>query len=40
MSGENCILQYYQAIMNGSVTVGAWVRKLYEVILDGIESKR
>ena len=40
MSGENCILQYYQMIMNGSVTVGAWVRKLYEVILDGIESKR
>ena len=40
MSGENCILQYYQAIMDGSVTVGAWVRKLYEMILDGIESKR
>ena len=40
MSGENCILQYYQAIMNGSVTVGAWVRKLYEVIMDGLETKR
>lgn len=40
MSGENCILQYYQAIINGGVTVGAWIRKLYEVIVDGLETKR
>ena len=40
MSGENCILQYYQQIINGSVTVGAWIRRLYEVIVDGLETKR
>ena len=40
MSGENCILQYYQQIINGGVTVGAWIRKLYEVIVDGLETKR
>lgn len=40
MSGENCILQYYQQIINGGVTVGAWVRKLYEMIVDGLETKR
>lgn len=40
MSGENCILQYYQQIINGGVTVGVWVRKLYEVIVDGLENKR
>ena len=36
MSDENSILQYYQAIMNGSVVVGVWIRKLYDVIVDGI----
>lgn len=40
MSDENSILQYYQAIMNGSVVVGEWIRKLYNVIVDGLESKR
>lgn len=40
MSDENAILQYYQAIMNGSVVVGVWIRKLYDVIVDGLESKR
>ena len=40
MSDENSILQYYQAIMNGSVVVGVWIRKLYDVIVDGLESKR
>lgn len=40
MSGENCILQYYQQIINGSATVGAWIRRLYEVIMDGLETKR
>ena len=40
MSDENAILQYYQAIMNGSVVVGEWIKKLYDVIVDGLESKR
>ena len=40
MSDENAILQYYQAIMNGSVVVGEWIKKLYDVIMDGLESKR
>ena len=40
MSGENAILQYYQAITDGSVVVGEWVRKLYETIVEGLESKR
>ena len=40
MSDENAILQYYQAIMNGSVVVGEWIHKLYDVIVDGLESKR
>lgn len=40
MSGENAILQYYQAIMNGGVVVGDWIRKLYTVIVEGLESKR
>lgn len=40
MSGENFILQYYQGITDGSIVVGEWVRRLYETIVDGIESKR
>lgn len=40
MSAENAILQYYQAINNGSVVVGEWIRKLYDVIIGGMEDKR
>ena len=40
MSNENAILQYYQAIMTESVVVGEWVRKLYALIVEGLESKR
>ena len=40
MSGENAILQYYQAIMDGSMVVGEWIRKLYTVVVDGLEKKR
>lgn len=36
---ENFILQYYQAIKNGSVTVGRWVRLLYEYIVEGLQKK-
>lgn len=36
---ENCILAYYQAIQNGSVTVGRWVRLVYEYLVAGLEKK-
>ena len=40
MGDENAILAYYQAIKDGSEEVGQWIRKLYEVILDGLDSNR
>ena len=40
MNDENAILKYYQGITDGSITVGKWVRMLYETIIDGLESKR
>ena len=36
---ENYILKYYQAIQNGSIVVGKWIRLLYERIVDSLESK-
>ena len=35
----NEILTYYQQITDGTVTVGRWVRLLYEYIVRGLESK-
>lgn len=35
---NNEILAYYQAIEEGSVTVGKWIRLLYEKIVEGIED--
>lgn len=35
---NNYIYEYYQAIWNGSVTVGFWIRTLYEKIMAGIED--
>ena len=40
MDNENAILAYYQAIQNGSITVGKWIRMLYTQIIEGLESKR
>ena len=34
---SNYILEYYQAIMDGSVIVGKWVRLLYGYIVKGLE---
>lgn len=34
---NNYILEYYQAIKDGSVIVGKWVRLLYEYIIRGLE---
>ena len=35
---DNFILAYYQQISDGSVTVGRWIRLLYEMIIKGIED--
>ena len=39
MSNENWILRYYQQIQDGSVTVGKWIRLLYEKIIQDLENK-
>lgn len=36
---DNYILQYYQKIENGSITIGKWIRLLYEFIVNGLENK-
>lgn len=36
----NYILEYYQQIKDGSVTVGEWVRLIYEYIIKGLQEKR
>ena len=38
-AAENWILRYYQAIEDGSVTVGHWIRLLYERISSDRENK-
>ena len=40
MNEENAIYTYYQGIQDGSITVGKWIRMLYDVIIDGLESGR
>ena len=40
MNDENAILAYYQGIKDGSITVGKWIRMLYELILDGLSDHR
>lgn len=35
---DNFILTYYQGIRDGSITVGKWIKLLYEKIVDGIDS--
>ena len=40
MNDENAILTYYQGIQDGSIVVGKWIRMLYDVILEGLETKR
>ena len=39
MPEENYIYSYYQAICNGSVTVGKWIQLVYEHLVKGLESK-
>lgn len=40
MRDENAILDYWKAINRKEVPVGKWIRLLYEVVMDGIASKR
>ena len=35
---DNYILTYYQAIKDGSVIVGKWIRLIYEYIVNGLEN--
>lgn len=39
MPAVNFILQYYQGIQDGSITVGRWVRDWYIYIVNGLENK-
>ncbi len=39
MNNQNWILSYYQKICDGSITVGKWIRILYERIVSDLESK-
>lgn len=36
---DNYILAYYQKIKDGSITVGKWVKLLYEIIIAGLEDE-
>lgn len=36
----NYILEYYQAIKNGSIQASKWVRTWYAIIVDGLKKKR
>ena len=36
---ENPILTYYQRIKDGTIVVGAWILRLYEYIVKGLETK-
>ena len=40
MKTENAIIEYWNEIQTGGVTVGKWIRQLYQVIIDGIEEGR
>ena len=37
---NNAILEYYQGIVDGTITVGRWVRLVYEYIIKGLEQKQ
>lgn len=39
MRNKNYIYEYYQGIQDGSITVGAWIQRLYAYIVQGIEAK-
>ena len=37
---NNYILEYYQGIKDGSIVTSKWVRLVFEILIEGIESKR
>ena len=37
---NNYIYEYYQAITDGSIIAGKWIKAWYKIIVDGLESKR
>lgn len=39
MAKDNYIYAYYQAIKDGSITVGRWIMAVYEYIISGLEAK-
>lgn len=39
-TAKNYILEYYQAITDGSVTVGHWIREWYKLIVNGLQERR
>lgn len=39
MATSNAILEYYQKITDGTITAGRWIKKLYGIIVKGIEDK-
>ncbi len=36
---DNFILKYYQGIEEGSITVGKWIKRLYEYVIEGLRKK-
>ena len=40
MKEANAIRKYWEEIRSGGVTVGKWIRQLYEVIMQGIDDNR
>ena len=36
---DNFILKYYQGIEDGSITVGKWIKLLYEYVIEGLRKK-
>lgn len=36
---SNAILEYYQQITDGTITAGRWIKKLYALIVKGIEDR-
>ena len=40
MKSENAITAYWNEIQSGGVTVGKWIRQLYDVLMQGISENR
>ena len=38
-SSDNYIFAYYQAIMDGSITVNEYIRQIYSYLVEGLEAK-